>query len=56
MTDPVYPENVPLPPSLAPITALKISGVYAAAGALWILFSVRKARSVSGLSPTTPAS
>jgi PAS domain S-box-containing protein len=41
MTDQVYAENVPLPPSLAPITALKISGVYAAAGVLWILFSDR---------------
>ena len=41
MTDRAYPENVPFPPSLAPITALKISVVYAAAGALWILFSDR---------------
>ncbi|MHB8770405.1 MAG: PAS domain-containing protein [Syntrophales bacterium] len=32
-------ETVLVPPSLASITALKISALYAAAGALWILFS-----------------
>ena len=41
MADQAYPENVALPPSRAPITALKISVVYAAAGAIWILFSDR---------------
>ncbi len=34
-------DTVLLPPSLASITALKISALYAAAGALWILFSDR---------------
>ena len=41
MNDRHDPADVPPPPSLASLTALKISGIYAAAGAFWILFSDR---------------
>ena len=52
MTDQAYPENVAVPPSLAPITALKISVIYAAAGAFWILFSDRVVDSLAFDIPT----
>ena len=41
MTDRTHRENVLASPSLAPISALKVTLLYAAVGALWILFSDR---------------